>query len=424
MIMTAAAATGSSSFLSHPELCDDLDAQPLTLSGHGDLDDFDFLLDIDEDDAIAASAYNSEDGIIMDIPFRCSTRSTTTARFETMDESSSSSSSSLNGTMHFHTIEETGSSSGGSSSGRSAEEREEMLPLPSYSSNGNSGYYQPGRDRGRQQQEHFRVNHQVNFDPPMQEQRYRQAGSLPRCQASVSDMSACSHSTAHSSTAFSHHDRYQPGHHDAAVAASHRSSSFAHSTTEAPRQDQQQHLQQRPANPVRRQHRHYLQQQAQQQQQQQCRSAEKSLQLQKLAESMRRTERSRKRVMMHRDSMSAEQRSMQLRALREMKEAQQRRQYHQVQNHQAQNHHQAQQREQEQQQGQHQMMMQQQQRRTSRSPDAGDGCDNHQQQQQQQHIANRSSIVTAFFSGSRSTLTNGLEHSRRQLGLLYHMSTI
>jgi hypothetical protein len=345
----------ATSFLSHSSATDYsdspeyLDIQPLTLSGHGDLDDFDFLLDVEDNDALTST---SEDG--MDLVHQ----------FETLE-------SSLN-SMHFHTIEETISCS-------SAEE-EDMLPLPSFS---NDGYYQTKRNQGQhhQQQQYFRVHHQVNFDPPMQCQQQPQQADLPR-QASVSDMSMCSYATAHSSATFSHHHHHQqqPSHHDAAAQ---RSSSFLHSEAQ-----QQQH--------------HKLVDQAQQ--------IGEALQLQKLAESMQRTELSRKQVMLHRDSMPVEQRRRQLRALREIKEAQQQQRDHdqvhhhhyqrqsqyQVQNHEAQ------------QQIQHQM----QQQHTSHSSE--DGCCNHQQ--------HRSSIVAAFFSGSRSTLTNGLELSRRQLGL--YMSTI
>eukprot|EP00579_Thalassiosira_antarctica_P002406 CAMPEP_0201872564 /NCGR_PEP_ID=MMETSP0902-20130614/5247_1 /ASSEMBLY_ACC=CAM_ASM_000551 /TAXON_ID=420261 /ORGANISM="Thalassiosira antarctica, Strain CCMP982" /LENGTH=270 /DNA_ID=CAMNT_0048398877 /DNA_START=76 /DNA_END=888 /DNA_ORIENTATION=+ len=98
--------------------------------------------------------------------------------------------------------------------------------------------------------------------------------------------------------------------------------------------------------------------------------------LQNLAESMKRTEESRRHVMMQRNMLTLAQQQALSSAKEELNQRQQ--------------------------------QVQQQQQHQVAPPQAVNS---------QRDLDGRSSIMAAFFSGSRGTLTNGLEQSRKQLGM-------
>jgi hypothetical protein len=114
--------------------------------------------------------------------------------------------------------------------------------------------------------------------------------------------------------------------------------------------------------------------------------------LQKLAESMQRTEVSRRQVIMHRHMLTPEQ----IFAL-EMAKEQLRRQQHQTQLAAV-------------------ARQQQESRRPSLEGQVGDNPPTTSTTNTRSLSPGRSSIMDAFFSGSRGNLTNGLDQSRAQLG--------
>eukprot|EP00585_Thalassiosira_rotula_P011115 CAMPEP_0196157714 /NCGR_PEP_ID=MMETSP0910-20130528/44535_1 /TAXON_ID=49265 /ORGANISM="Thalassiosira rotula, Strain GSO102" /LENGTH=358 /DNA_ID=CAMNT_0041422443 /DNA_START=124 /DNA_END=1198 /DNA_ORIENTATION=- len=128
-----------------------------------------------------------------------------------------------------------------------------------------------------------------------------------------------------------------------------------------------------------------------QDQQQPMTEAQYTEALQKLAESMQRTEASRKQVMMQRNMLTPEQQLALSTAKERLNIGRQQQTSQQVQQHQS----------------------------STLSPHAENSCGG---DLEDDGSTSRSSIMAAFFSGSRGTLTNGLEHSRKQLEL--YMSTV
>lgn len=128
-----------------------------------------------------------------------------------------------------------------------------------------------------------------------------------------------------------------------------------------------------------------------QDQQQPMTEAQYTEALQKLAESMQRTEASRKQVMMQRNMLTPEQQLAFSTAKERLNMGHQQQTQQQVQQHQS----------------------------SPLSPHAENSCGG---DLEDDGSTSRSSIMAAFFSGSRGTLTNGLEHSRKQLEL--YMSTV
>lgn len=319
--------SSSSSSYNHtafPDESEFLDSEPLHLSG---VSEFDFILD-DEDDEINDSEVDGDaDRLFADSKgsadldaFLDSQEAAMDFEFETVESSLTK--------MSFSAI---------------TEESETMR------NSGNSQGYRPqSRRRNRNsssgpqdRSSRFSVN-AVNFDPPAaQQQRHsysltqsmppQRVGGFgqPRRLASESDLSMCSYSTAQSTP--------MPN----PVPALRRVSEGPN-LTEASYNDA----------------------------------------LRNLAESMKRTEATRRHVMMQRDMLSPVQQAA-LSSAKEQLQAQ----YQQVQ----------------------QQATQEQQQTTA--PESAP------QEDMQQESSQRSSIMAAFFSGSRGTLTNNLAQSRKQLGL-------
>lgn len=324
--------TASNYQTAFPDDSEFLDAEPLHLSEHGALDDFDFILDQDDEDVgderLFADSRGSSD---LDVLLAgaagsnlASSRGSATMDFQLEAETLQHS---LNN-MHFDPI------------GEVVGDDEVMR-----SSSSSRGSYRPSRGRSRRArspgplQSHSRSFNAVNFDPtPVApaDQQFHGHRRQPQRQTSHGDLSMCSYATAQSSMGGGDRRRY------------------SESVINNGPQEQSNY----------------------------------NKALQRLAESMKRTEESRNHVMMQRKMLLTPEQELALSSAKE----QLRKQNEQV--------------SQQQQQGvppppaPRNNDAQGQEARTSRPLSPG-----------------RSSIMTAFFSGSRGTLTSGLEQSRKQLGL-------
>jgi hypothetical protein len=261
--------------------CEFFDAVPLHLSANGALDDFDFILEDDEDgERLFADSKNSSDLEVL----LSHSRGSAAMDFESLE-------SSLNN-MRFDAVQENESMRTSCGSNRPSRRSRQRDRSPSPQASSRNSRFQMDA---------------VNFDPPSPRQ---QPQLHQQRQTSHSDLSMCSYATAQSSS----------------VAA------------------------------------------------QPLSEAQYNEALQNLAESMKRTEESRRHVMTQRNMLTPAQQ----RALFSAKEQLNQRQQHQV-----------------------------------APPQAANAQDS---TMLRPLSPIRSSIMAAFFSGSRGTLTNGLEQSRKQLG--------
>lgn len=320
-----------------------LDADPLHLSEHGDLDDFDFMLEdaagLDEEHVFANSRGSSDlDMLLANGMVGIAGNSRDGSRRSSFDILAGLASSKGSMGMDFQLETELKSSMTRLTFDAVEENGDDKATTVMRSSSGSSGY-RPSRRRastrrsaqdpslhGSAPARSFQMG-AMNFDPapqssaPQAQQPTRSFKTHQR-QTSHGDLSMCSYTTAQSSVAQSINRRM----------SEHASSTSSSSSSEGPSQYNKA--------------------------------------LQRLAESMKRTEESRSQVMKQRKVMlSPEQESALVRAKEQLQK-------------------------------QNEQMSRQQAAPVTPPQDT-----------------QRSSIVSAFLSGSRGTLTTGLEQSRRQMGM-------
>lgn len=316
-----------------------LDADPLHLSEHGDLDDFDFMLEdaagLDEEHVFANSRGSSDlDMLLANGMVGIAGNSRDGSRRSSFDILAGLASSKGSMGMDFQLETELKSSMTRLTFDAVEENGDDKATTVMRSSSGSSGY-RPSRRRastrrsaqdpslhGSAPARSFQMG-AMNFDPaPQAQQQPTRSFTTHQRQTSHGDISMCSYTTAQSSVAQSINRRM----------SEHASSTSSSSSSEGPSQYNKA--------------------------------------LQRLAESMKRTEESRSQVMKQRKVMlSPEQESALVRAKEQLQK-------------------------------QNEQMSRQQAAPVTPPQDT-----------------QRSSIVSAFLSGSRGTLTTGLEQSRRQMGM-------